>query len=175
MSPSILSPSALGIPPRSVGDEATTDLWLSEPYLDPLLVQNDESSLAALEAWPDILSCAPQASHSVHPKLPATPDPPVAWDAPFHSSSTTSSTDSCLQACIQLSQLSTSQIQSLCGRVQALEQNLKDAESKVEEFVSWSKKMEKHCQETTNTVLSLFKTIQKPEFLQDILKESRDC
>lgn len=84
---------------------------------------------------------------------------------------TTANNDSFIHMCLQLS---TNQIQVLVSQVQNLEASLKYAEKQVEDlagavrkFTEWSAKMEKHCQETTDTVLNILKLLQKTGLFHD--------
>ncbi|KAI1633589.1 hypothetical protein F4809DRAFT_622788 [Biscogniauxia mediterranea] len=45
------------------------------------------------------------------------------------------------------------------------------AKADIEEFTAWSKKMEKHSQDTNNTLLELLGIIQKRGFVRRVLEE----
>ncbi|KAK7924651.1 hypothetical protein PG985_006705 [Apiospora marii] len=52
-----------------------------------------------------------------------------------------------------------------------LQAKYQQAKADIEEFMVWSKKMEKHTQEMNNTLVDLFRIIREPEFVRGILEK----
>lgn len=79
--------------------------------------------------------------------------------------------DALLRTCVELS---TSQIQALLSRVHTLELMLQETEKKFQEFLDWSKKMEKHNEESSNIILSLVGTVKNSEYYRSASSEPQD-
>lgn len=99
-------------------------------------------------------------------------DPNVAmWNYSAPTLSSYPPSDTMLRTCVELS---TSQIQALLSRVHALEVTLQKTQDKFQEFLDWSKKMEKHNEESSNIILSLVGTVKNSEHYRSASTEPQD-
>ena len=67
---------------------------------------------------------------------------------------------------------SESHVGPLITRIETLEISLNESNRKIQEFSDWSKKVERHNQESANIMLGLVDKVKKPEFRQNIFRHS---
>lgn len=146
----------------------------SDPALYPPQTTIDPSFLFAFgETVPN--DCMQGGQPTSFPSdIPLYSEPFQAWPAQnsaFAVTQNPSSSDTFLRTCLELSN---SQVQSLMSRVQDLEASLRASEKKIDEFSDWSKKMERHSQESSSIVLSLLDTFKKSEYLRSTSQDPND-
>lgn len=155
-------------PETSQYPHQSTEFDFQNTVLDPFFIP--DGSLHELEVNADLdnMVFVPDNSLSWDPSCPSFQSP--SWEALSRDISSQNPTNSALQLSLQLV---LSQNQSLMIKVQALEASLSASERKIDEFSQWSKKMEKHSQETSSIILNLFDTVKNPEFLRSVLHQSQ--
>jgi hypothetical protein len=96
---------------------------------------------------------------------PPTDSNTLDWQFPAHPSG------SSLNPNVEMKlQLLTSEVQYLTARIQLLENTQQQAKTDIEDFTTWSKKMEKHSEGINDTLLELFDIVRKPEFIRGVLE-----
>ncbi|RYP02624.1 hypothetical protein DL764_005706 [Monosporascus ibericus] len=108
------------------------------------------------------------APNSGNMGLPANSSAPWDWP-PLPNNASSSSLDPTIHISLQLL---TAQVQSLTARVTVLEGTYQKVNNDIEDFITWSKRMEE-CTHGINDALSeLIEMVRKPEFIRSVLEDS---
>ncbi|KAI0398858.1 hypothetical protein F4802DRAFT_611323 [Xylaria palmicola] len=134
------------------------DLYDLDLLLPPHNMQHDTSL-----QLPDFSfgASAAEVSGLVEGCPPGTSDPNLAWDPSPASHPPVNTPDHlALQLLTYHIQSLDTQIRSLDARIQKIEALYQQACSMMDDFTTWSRKMEKHCQNTNNKVLELSEIVR---------------